>query len=1303
VGASRSALSAYVPRLVRQWLIESTASSHQVLDATLVFVDISGFTRLSERLARRGRIGAEELTDAIGSCFSALLGVAYEGGATLLKFGGDALLLLFTGDDHAARACRSAVGMRRELVEAGRIDSSAGRIRLRMSIGMHSGSVHLFLVGGSHRELVVTGPAATETVAMEATASAGEIVISGATATRIPAAFVGASRGGGYLLRGPPPTRPAPVEPGTAWLEADALGCVPPLLREHALATDAEPEHRRVTTAFLRFGGVDTHLDQDGPAAAARSLDALVRSVQGAADAHAVTFLGTDIDAGGGKIILISGAPASSGDDEERMLLALRRIVADPARLPRRLPLRIGVNVGHVFAGDIGPSYRRAYTVMGDAVNLAARVMGRAEPGSIVATPEVVASSRTPFVTAPLEPFLVKGKTAPVIASLVGPVDEHGPAATLDDLPFVGRTGELAAFDAVLDDALTTGAGRAIDVVGEAGIGKSRLLTAFRDRAEGRFDTHLVAGELHRAATPYACARRLLRDLLEIDQQATPRQAGDRLLARLRAELPEMVPWAPLVAIAVGGQLPPTEETATLDDQYRRTRLHTLVAELLAWRWPGPVLLLLEDLQWMDDPSAELFGSLVARLEDHPWIVVTSRRPADVPAPGPGTSTVLVKLAPLDRVAAAALTDAATQATPFGTHQTDVLIERSGGNPLFLQELIAAAVERGGVEHLPDSVESLVTARIDRLPRRERTVLRHVSVLGRRFPIDLAVAVLPDDIAGDDGVWDGLGDFLVAEEGGLAFRHALVRDVAYAGLRYRLRRTLHATAGEVIAEVAARAGTPEPAALLSFHYLHAQRHREAWQHALAAAEQAAAVYADAQVAESLERAIEAAKALDDLAPEDLARVHEWLGDVRDHMGAYREAAAAYRTARRTLPADDVVGGARLMRKLAREHGWLDRFPQARRWLRRGLTMLADDDAPAVVAQRAELAVWYAHFCEEEGRHGLALRWCRRAIAEAESVADLAVLAHAHRVLGRIFGSLGDPAAGTHWMRALQLYEQLGDLDGQGAMINNLGALAYWEGRWSEAREHLTRSLEICRRVGDEDGVATAQKNLGQLLVEQGRLDEAARLIGAALQIWRAAGHRASVGRAQRELAWVAARSGRHDEAVALLASAHAAFQGVGAEVDDIDTLAVSAESYLLQRRPEAALRILDDAIAQDAALGGVSAQSPLLHRLRGYALSGTGDAAQARLAFATSLEAAEARAMHYEVALTSRALADLAEAAPAVAAEVDAEALRARSQATLERLDVVWVPDIPGVDAVAPPVDDDGSAAAGQHGRVSGS
>ena len=133
----------------------------------MVFVDISGFTALSEKLAKLGRVGAEEMAEAINGCFTELLVLAYEQGGSLLKFGGDALLVLFPGGepaDQAARAARAAIGMRKRLRQVGRIQTPGGRVNLRMSVGMHAGAFDLFLVGDSHRELIVTGPAATEVV-----------------------------------------------------------------------------------------------------------------------------------------------------------------------------------------------------------------------------------------------------------------------------------------------------------------------------------------------------------------------------------------------------------------------------------------------------------------------------------------------------------------------------------------------------------------------------------------------------------------------------------------------------------------------------------------------------------------------------------------------------------------------------------------------------------------------------------------------------------------------------------------------------------------------------------------------------------------------------------------------------------------------------------------------------------------------------------------------------------------------------------------------------------------------------------
>ena len=1258
-------IDAYVPRVFATWLREDPATRWKQVDATLVFVDVSGFTALSERLARAGNIGAEELTDTISTCFAALLGVAYAGGGSLLKFGGDALLLLFAGDDHVERGARSAVGMRTALRELGKIRTSAGSVTLRMSIGVHSGDLHAFVVGGSHREFMITGPAATQTVTMEGAAEAGQIIVSPATAARLDPGVIGEPCGPGFLLA----AAPTIDDPGYPLVskgdDALLLQAIPVALREHLSSSLRDAEHRRVTIAFLKFKGLDGRIRDDGPAATADALDTMVRIAQEGADRHGITFLGTDVDAGGGKVLLIAGAPVSGGNDEERMLLALRDIVEQPSPIP----FQIGVHAGHVFAGDIGPPYRRSYTVMGDAVNLAARVMSRSNAGEILATDEVLDAANTTFEVAQLEPFMVKGKSEPVIASTVGPVVGARAKTGAHELPFVGRQAELAICDDVLARA-AAGSGRLLEVVGDAGIGKSRLIAEFRARAAGHAIHQLVC-ELHRASVPYGSTRKLLRTVLGIPTDMASEEVAEQVLAVLRRDLPHLLDWAPLLAIAFGTQLPATPATENLDEQFLRPRLNEVVIDFLRWAWAGPTLVTVEDAQWMDEASADVLRAVFEQLDRQPWVLCLSRREQDAMAPE-GAPVTTMLLEPLNATDTATLAMAATQAAPLPTHEMDQLVERSGGNPLFLQELVTAARDVGGVESLPGSIESLVTARIDRLPSDRRSVLREISVLGYSFPRDLAAAVLT---SGDVADLAGLRDFLIDEGDLVRFQHALVRDAAYSGMRYRLRRDLHAKAGDVIAASAGEEPTGQ-APLLSFHFFHARRHEEAWRYSLAAADAARSVYANAEAGAFLERALESARGISALTPAEIAAVHERLGDVRDHMGSYPDAAAAYRAARRLLPADPVAEG-RLMLKQAQQHGWLSKYSQALRWIRRALKRIEDVGGPEAADQRARLAVWYAQFCEEEGRHRLALRWCDRAITEAEATDARDVLAHAYRILDRAYANLGRFEEATHSANALVIYEELGDLRGQAAVTNNMAGLAYHLGDWATARDQLQRSLEVCERIGDQDGVAAATYNLGHLLCDQGRLSEAEELLGASLRLGQAAGHRASVAMAQRDLARVAARSGRHAKAMELLEAAHEAFQDVGAEVDDIDTLAVLAECHLLQGQPTQALAMVEDAVARSQSLGGISAQAPLLNRIRGYALLRSGAVTDAREAFDESLAAGRARDMDYEVALTLRGLIESASQEGSGVEPSEVDDWHAESIRVLERLEVVQVPDVP--------------------------
>ena len=253
----------YVPRIAADWLADAGAPSYQEVPASVVFIDISGFTRLSEHLARRGRIGAEELADAIGSCFAELLTVAYEWGGELLKFGGDAMFLLFRGPGHEATACAAAIAIRRALRTAGRVQVPGLRLTLRMSIGVESGVFHLFLVGDSHRELIVAGPATSRTVAAESAADTGEIVVGPGTVASLRSSLLGAPKGPGRLLRQAPDVSPEGARRHEIPDTDLAIG-VPAALRTHLLADTRHPEHRMVSVAFIHFDGTDEMISSRG-------------------------------------------------------------------------------------------------------------------------------------------------------------------------------------------------------------------------------------------------------------------------------------------------------------------------------------------------------------------------------------------------------------------------------------------------------------------------------------------------------------------------------------------------------------------------------------------------------------------------------------------------------------------------------------------------------------------------------------------------------------------------------------------------------------------------------------------------------------------------------------------------------------------------------------------------------------------------------------------------------------------------------------------------------------------------------
>jgi class 3 adenylate cyclase/tetratricopeptide (TPR) repeat protein len=1251
-------------------LSETPDSRVRAIAGTCLFADVSGFTKLAERLARRdGREGAEQLADAIGHCFERLLAVAYANGGGLLKFGGDALLLLFDGDMHAERACWSAAAMCDELRENGTIDTGTAKVDLRVSVGVHSAEYLLFAVGDSHRELLIAGPAATAVVQTEKKAGAGEVVVSSATAAVLPQQCLGAARGAGRVLRSRPPIirqleveRPAQADPSAAQLALSTE------LRAHVLAGRQPPEHRIVTIAFLRFTGTDALIADRGADDAAAALEALVTTVQSAADGERICFLGSDIDADGGKLILTAGAPRALGDEEERMLLVLRRVLEAPSALP----LRAGVARGACFAGDVGPAYRRTYTVMGDVVNLAARLMAKAPPGALLATPEIVERSSTPFDTTELEPFAVKGKALPVRAVSVGAVrpSERKRERVPERLPLIGRDRELARIWRALDDA-SRGRGRLIELVSEPGMGRSRLMEEVRARADGVRVVHATC-EPYTASTPYRTIRDLLRQVLGVaseDDDIVER----RLRATLERDDPALLEWLPLLAIALDLEVSMTPSVEHLAPEFRAARLHEVALRFMRRQLPVWALIEVSEAHLMDHASAELLRELARELPLLPWLMVVARRDSETGfTVAPGPHVVRLDLEPLRPTEALALAEAVSEGLAIPPHLVALAAERSGGSPQFLRDLLRAAAL--GTTELPDSIESAALARLDRLPAADRALVRRASVLGVSFHPRDVDGLLGDDIpAPTPATWERLGRYFSQDDDGrLHFRRQVVRDVAYSGLPFRVRRELHAAAGERLERIAG-ADAGEEAAQLSLHFHYAGAHEKAWHYGRLAADRARARSAFADAAALYRRALDSVRLLD-VPPGELATVWESLADAYVRTGELDRAEHALTAARR-LVRDDPLRTAHLLWLHARIAERVGHVTRAVRWCGRALQALRDVGDQQAAGSRCHIDATLAAVRQRQGRTSEAVRLARQAIADGEAAGEELALGHACQILDWALVESGRVDEAGYSARALEIFRRHGAADRESAVLNNMGGFAYRAGRWDDAVSLYRQGGDASRRAGDVNFGAFADCNVGEVLSDQGRLDEAEPLLRRALQVWRGTADDHGVAFATALLGRLHARAGRADEARAELEDARGRFRAMRVEIDGALAEALIAEAAAFAGRSEEARR---RALRLRAALPADARLEPLLDHVAGVASAQMGDLAAAVERLTTSLEEARRCELPFEELLALDALVALGGPAGSPSRRRERDRLQ-------EQLDVVRVPAPPLSGSADPP------------------
>ena len=1174
-------LREYVPDLAARWLREDPEAVHRRIEGSMAFVDISGFTSLTERLTRLGVVGSEELSDILSSTFAALLAATRTEGADLVKWGGDAVLLFFDGPDHAGRAARATLAMRRTLYSVGKTRSSAGSVTLRMSVGIHSGAFDFFLIGDPavHRELIVSGPAASRTAELEGLATAGQIAISAETASVLPPYAVRASSSGTLLLRRAPAGRrptdtargiPIPVGADPADVRGVGSGEVtmllPPPVRAHLLAEAGEAEHRFIGVAFIQFSGTDALLAEHGPQAVAAALDALVRGAQLACAAHGVTFLESDINRDGGKIMLVCGAPGRGENVEDRIVRAVREII-DRAGV---LPLRGGVNAGRVFSADFGPTFRRTYSVKGDAINVAARVMGKAAPGQVLATSAILTRVRGGIVTEVVAPLRVKGKTRPIEAALVvstrrAGVDHERPD---DTEQLIGREPEMAVLATALGEA-RAGRGQYVEVVAPAGCGKSALIRALERDAP---DVVIVRGPSFTfgGMSSHQAVRRMLRDVIGTHPATPLTEQVDTLLAVVTSLTPDLRPWFPLLAALLGASLPDTPELADLDDRYRRAKAAEATVTLLTAACPSPTLFVFEGADDMDDASADILERMVATRIHRPWLIVTTRRLA--PA-GPRSPTVEepihLSLSQLGPDSSLALLEEWTREQPMSESLLRAMVAKSGGNPLFLRSLLELARSRGTLEGLPDTVEEVIGAEIDALRPRSRTLLRFASVLGARFGVSELGALVQDDgwtISGED-----LRDLSeqVRREGAegdwYRFSNILVRDVAYAGLPYRLRRQLHLRAGAALEQSWAN---PVPYEALSTHFFEAGHYQKAAGYSRLAADRARQSYSYLEALNLYQRAVTSARRADAPA-RDLGDLYAAIGDVADLAGLTTEALAAYQRARVSLRADQLAR-SQVIAKEVSLHQRVGSFATSLRVAGHARRAVADVRSPAADAVRARLAVQMAFVHHLQGRHQHAITWSRTAVEEAQRSRDPAVLAKAYNGHALVLTVAGVPPDRPYGELALASAVESGDLQLQGKCLTNLAISAIVEGRWPTAEELLGRAAGVVERIGDDANVANVRYNRSDVLVRQGRWAEAEPILGSVRRSADASGDLELVALVDLELGKVRLGQGQLEAAEHVLTHAQRTLIDLGLEheADGADLALLGCRVAGVSSRPE---------------------------------------------------------------------------------------------------------------------------------------
>jgi adenylate cyclase len=904
-------------------------------------------------------------------------------------------------------------------------------------------------------------------------------------------------------------------------------------------AVPAREERRLITALFADLSGFTSLAERLD----AEQLLEVIDPIVGALSEIVGRYEGQVEKYAGDAVLALFGAPVAHDDDAERALRAALDMHEELTRICERLPedrsgltLHVGVASGHGIGRMLGSASRMDYAVLGDSVILAQRLESSAPPGQTYVDETTCRLGRHAFEFEPVGELTLKGKSMPVPAwRLVG--RESAGLIERSRGRLVGRLRELETIDTVLGD------GGTLVLLGEPGVGKSRLVTAARARAELRGMRWL------QGRCPSYGENLTYWPFIELLRSLEDRPSGpyvDRLLG-LDADI-DVEPEA-----------------------YRQALHDEIQAWLSALAASRPTVLTIEDVHWADEASLALTAAVAEPGDGLPLTILLVARPEGGPR--------LAEVAPaasrleLGPLTAPEIEELLARQLPDVTPELiEAVHDRTGGNPYFVEELARALQEQGATpDELPPTIEGVLTARLDSLAHPAADVLRRASVIGRRVPLPLLRRVVDesDDLEAAIDVLVA-GGFLDLEGAGerVVFHHALMQDAAYGRLLRRQRRELHRRVAEE-AEALYGAGE-ESIELLARHLYLGEAGPKAVEYLVRAAERARALFANEEAVGHLERALEVGGFDPDIALA-LAGVHEFVGnydealrlysETRERAGtvrAWRGAAATLRKLGRYDEALALLDGGPDDVELELERGWTHsvagRFDEALATLEQAVV----DAAGRTDAVAGHLLLQLARAETVGGRLGPALAHALDAGRIFEAEQDLRGLTTALRIQGNVYGAVGrfDDAAVT-LQRGLATAERVGSVEEIGGCLLNLGMVELERGHLDDAIALDRRAIEQFERISHGSGRAGAYGNLSEKLLAAGELNDALRTAEQALALGGEIGHAPTVADVQRTMARILLAQGRAEEAADRAEASAAVFREMGAEAEAEAALAVA--------------------------------------------------------------------------------------------------------------------------------------------------